>query len=381
MVCVLFNCYLILAKGVDDFRRLEAVACIYVDDVRMDSIQNGRGKANISRSLRCQLNFTPGLHCYGCAFSWKLLFQEQEESYEIVLSASSAAEEKHWKTEILKCSAALADMAQPGPAWDPRKYSFVNLLLLPLDRVQYTVASLARRSSMDSVSVSRKANVQHVIIKKTHCPHNSEEASSPLGGDGEIERPKMPAVRGALTLSARRMDRIRLERLVSDVYTRDVLPLPGMVLGRGDLFRRGSIMRRLSMHAGFTRRSSSVSTIHSGPVTADARSVYEYDGDENDLITGHDGCADQQRSSDADCESPKTPTPTLGRSRTHRFRAPSRKSTGLVSSPRSEKRSQDSNPESSPSRKKWTSPMSLLSALSPKNLMRARPATGPGTGD
>lgn len=45
MVCALFNSYLMFAKGVDDFRRLEAVACIYVDDVRMDTIQNGRGKS------------------------------------------------------------------------------------------------------------------------------------------------------------------------------------------------------------------------------------------------------------------------------------------------------------------------------------------------
>lgn len=44
MVCALFKCYLVLAKGIDDFRRLEAVACIYVDDLRMDSVQNGRGK-------------------------------------------------------------------------------------------------------------------------------------------------------------------------------------------------------------------------------------------------------------------------------------------------------------------------------------------------
>lgn len=55
MVCVLFNSYLIIAKGIDDFRRLEAVACIYVDDVRMDTIQNGRGKVNNSHGLYCQL--------------------------------------------------------------------------------------------------------------------------------------------------------------------------------------------------------------------------------------------------------------------------------------------------------------------------------------
>lgn len=272
-------------------------------------------------------------------------------------------------------------MAQPGPAWDPRKYSFVNLLLLPLDRVQYTVASMARRSSMDSVSVSRKANVQHVIIKKTHCPHSSEEASSPLGGDGELERPKTPVVRGALTLSARRIDRIRLERLISDVYTRDVLPLPGMVLGRGDIFRRGSIMRRLSMHAGFTRRSSSVSTLHSGS-PAETRTVHEYDGDEKDLVAGRDASAEQQGSSDVDCESSKTPTSMPRRSRTIRFHAASKKPAGSVSSPRSEKHaSEDSNPESAPSRKKWVSPISLLNVLSPKNLMRAHTRTGSGTGD
>lgn len=212
---------------------------------------------------------------------------------------------------------------------------------------------------MDSVSVSRKAHVQHVIIKKTHCPHNSEEPSSPLGTDGEIDRPKTPVVRGALTLSAKRMDRIRLERLISDVYTRDVLPMPGMVLGRGDIFRRGSIMRRLSMHTGFNRRSSSVSTIHTGPMAADARSVHECGEEEKDLISGHDGRGDQQRSS-ADCESPKTPTSALSRSRTLRFRTPSKKS---ASSSRNEKHAGQEDTPESPSRKKWTSSMSLLSVF------------------
>lgn len=46
MVCVLFNCYFLLAKGIDDFRRLEAVACIYVGDLKMDTLQNGRGKCS-----------------------------------------------------------------------------------------------------------------------------------------------------------------------------------------------------------------------------------------------------------------------------------------------------------------------------------------------
>ena len=319
-----------------------------------------------------------GLYCYGCPFSWKLLFQDQEDSHEFVLSASSATEEKHWKMEILKCSASLAEMANPGPAMDPRKYSFMNLLLLPLDRVRFTTTSLARRFSMDSMTVSRKANVQHVIIKKTHCPHTSEEAASPQSGEGEFERAKTPVVRGALTLIARRMDRIRLERMIADVYNRDVLPMPGMVLGRGDLFRRGSIMRRLSLHAGFTKRSSSVSIANSGPLVGDTRSVEEYSVEFKEMKAGHDGFTDQQRSTDPECESPRSPRTPLGRSRTIRFRS-SMKSAGSASSPRSEKcSSEESHCETPPPRKKWASPISLFNVLSPKSLKRRQ--GGPGTG-
>ena len=44
MVSVLFNCYLLLARGIDDLHRLEIVACIYMDDLKMETLQNGRGK-------------------------------------------------------------------------------------------------------------------------------------------------------------------------------------------------------------------------------------------------------------------------------------------------------------------------------------------------
>lgn len=44
MVCVLFNRYMLFAKGIDDLRRLEAVACVYLDKAKIDVLQNGRGK-------------------------------------------------------------------------------------------------------------------------------------------------------------------------------------------------------------------------------------------------------------------------------------------------------------------------------------------------
>ncbi|OKO90265.1 hypothetical protein PENSUB_13398 [Penicillium subrubescens] len=363
MVTVLFNSYLLLSRGAEDARRLEVVACIYLGDLKEETIQNGQG-----------------LFCYGCPFSWKIQFQMEEENFEFVLSASSAIEERLWKTETLKCSAALTEMGRSGGTWDPRKYSLLSLPLVPLDHVQYTVSSLARRSSMDSVAITRRANVQPVVIKKTHFPHTTEETPNPPP-EGEIERPKTTVARGAVTVTARRAERVRLERLISDAYTRDVLPMPGMVLCRGDLFRRGSIMRRLSLHATFAKRSSSVSiTSNSGRAVPDARSIDYPSGEEKDLLTTHDGGNDQRRSADADCESPKTPTSTIGRQRTIRFRTTPKITS--ESSPRSEKRSsQESSSELSPTRKKWPSSMGILNALSPKNLMQRKSSMGQGDGN
>ncbi|KAF3388892.1 hypothetical protein F1880_004463 [Penicillium rolfsii] len=363
MVCVLFNSYFLLARGAEDVRRLEVVACIYLEDLKEETLQNGQG-----------------LFCYGCQYSWKLQFQMQEEYYEFVLSASSAIEERLWRTETLKCSAALGEMGRSSGTWDPRRYSLLSLSLVPLVHIQYTVSSLARRSSMDSVAITRKANVQPVVIKKTHFPHTTEETPS-LPPEGEIERPKTTVARDAITVTARRAERVRLERLISDAYTRDVLPMPGMVLGRGDIFRRGSIMRRLSLHATFAKRSSSVSIAsNSGWAVSDERSIDYPIGEEKDLLTTHDGGHDQRRSADADCESPKTPTSTLGRQRTIRFRTTPKRTS--ESSPRSEKRTgQECSSELSPTRKKWPSSIGILSALSPRNLIQRKSSMGQGDGN
>ena len=44
MVCVLFQRYLLFAKGLDDQRRLEAVGCICLDSLKIDTLQNGRAE-------------------------------------------------------------------------------------------------------------------------------------------------------------------------------------------------------------------------------------------------------------------------------------------------------------------------------------------------
>ncbi|KAL7662052.1 Ferric reductase NAD binding domain family protein [Aspergillus niger] len=240
MVCILFTYHFVIAKPSNDYRRLQALACLYISDMKIDSIRNGEG-----------------LRCYGCLFSWKLVFQSLGKNYELVLSASSAREEKKWETEMLKSAAVLTDIPKSVVA-KLKEYSFLSLELAPLNCGNGPLPLLPRRPSMQALATSRTLpDSQNIIIKKTHCPQKLQMTESV---DGEIERPKMSSLCPALILTARRQDRILLERAISSFYTRDALPYPGMTLGKGDIFHSpGSLMRHLSRRPGLYRRSSCVS--------------------------------------------------------------------------------------------------------------------------
>jgi hypothetical protein len=56
MVCVLFNRYMLFAKGSDDLRRLEAVACVYLANVKIDVLQNGQGECSIGDTAEYRPN-------------------------------------------------------------------------------------------------------------------------------------------------------------------------------------------------------------------------------------------------------------------------------------------------------------------------------------
>lgn len=132
----------------------------------------------------------------------------------------------------------------------------------------------------------------------------------------------MPSPQGALLLTTRRNDRVRLERFISDVYTRDVLPFPGMVLGKGDLLRPGAIMRGFSLRGGFGRRATSLTTPHR-PVVAEPGSLNEPNGLEHEIEDQKKG--DKHEASDVECEHRETvrieePPGSLGRSKTVRLK-------------------------------------------------------------
>lgn len=52
MVCILFHGYMVFARGCDDYRKLQVVACLYVLDMSIDTLINGKGKTSC-RCVRC----------------------------------------------------------------------------------------------------------------------------------------------------------------------------------------------------------------------------------------------------------------------------------------------------------------------------------------
>ncbi|KAL5355122.1 hypothetical protein BJX96DRAFT_161547 [Aspergillus floccosus] len=238
MVCVLFKSHLLLASADYDKAKLRGVACLYICDTKFDTLSNGRG-----------------LCCHGSLFSWKLSIQYQDDDFELVLSASSANDEKSWHTEILRSTSLTLDMPKPV-AFELKGYTFLALDLTPLNSVHNPDASLLRTPSVHSATVpGLNSNLEHIIIKKTHCPNQFNQTSRVE--EGEIERPKMHSS-PARVLTSRRHDRIRLEKLIACMYTKECLNYPGMVLTRNEmLFGSGSLMRRLSLRPGHKRSNSS----------------------------------------------------------------------------------------------------------------------------
>ncbi|KAE8417710.1 Dbl homology domain-containing protein [Aspergillus pseudocaelatus] len=314
MVCVLFKSHFLLAKIKNDNRSLEVVACLYVCDVKIDTLRNGKG-----------------LCCHGCFFSWKLVFQYQNKKFELVLSASSAYEEKQWKSEFLKSAALSADMQRPVSS-ELRGYSFLTLDLAPLDQESSSEPSFSRTASVHSVAISRvEPDLQHVVVKRTHCPQKLGQAACHV--DGEFDRPKLSVPESPIILTTRRQDRIRLERIISSVYTRECLPYPGMSLAKGDiLFRPGTIMRRFTVRPGVYRCSSSVNNPRSQSVVEKLYSTRETtqrkwsnDSDKDEVLPAKWGFPDEKK---VGCL-PKSSMGTIKRSKTLRLRNHPRSSCGL----------------------------------------------------
>lgn len=133
----------------------------------------------------------------------------------------------------------------------------------------FAPGTVARRISIHrATTVGPKTPLCHVIVRNT-----SVEREAMSSSNATISRTQsLLATKGRLpVLAPSRGDRARLEALLSDVWTREVLPFPGMTTrARNEHIIRSSahsMIRKLSVTSiasTFTKRSASLASIARG---------------------------------------------------------------------------------------------------------------------
>ncbi|KAI9692132.1 MAG: hypothetical protein M1822_006362 [Bathelium mastoideum] len=247
MVCVLYKSCLLIAIPHGGFSNFMVKATIALASATLEGSDSGKG-----------------LQCHSAPFCWKLDFESGCRMYELMFSACSSEEEDCWKRLI---SERVAAENQTG---SEDKADTVDLLSsLSLDVRSYGTAlgrsrSLTKRVSMHrAATLGSMATMSHVIIKNTEAVKEGKSvAPLPVNrSQSLLSSSHVP------TLSPRRIERIRLERSLSNVWTKELLPYPGMAARRPEHPIRASaqsVMRKLSiasLASNFSKRSASYTSV------------------------------------------------------------------------------------------------------------------------
>ncbi|KAK8180952.1 hypothetical protein BC567DRAFT_241687 [Phyllosticta citribraziliensis] len=234
MICMLFRSCLILAQTDKSYSNYNVFAMIALGNGSIERSDNGRG-----------------LQCHTAPFTWKLIFESSNRFHEVILSACSAEEEMVWKKTLKShISAENSDLVE-GRSCMQDLFSSLSVELKCLGASFGTPDSLTRKMALRrAATVGPKMHLQQVIIKNTQAqkrPDVSQSTSSlPVG------RSQSTMTSNTLipTLAPRRGERIRLETVIGDVWTKESIPYPGMGTRRAENPIRASansVMRKLSM--------------------------------------------------------------------------------------------------------------------------------------
>lgn len=242
-LCVLFQQSLLVAFPVAASQKFDVVAFIDLQDIKLDSASDGKG-----------------LQAPAAFHTWKLSFAIDGNLYESLLSASSGTEEDQWKQGLR------GELARASASRSLLKHfpSSVALDLRSVGAVYGRHGTLARRLSVQrAATVGNRASIFQVIIRNTHNPVELHEFRQPSASSMNRSQSHLTSNR-IVILAPKRSERARLESVLSDVWTKDKLPFPGMIASRGGQIIRasaGSLARKLSLvsiHGSFSRRSASL---------------------------------------------------------------------------------------------------------------------------
>lgn len=226
-----------------------------------------------------------GLQCHNALHSWKLVFESECNLYELMFSACSAVEEEQWRKYLrdLSVSSSTATDSSKPHKWPPERLTTLMLDLKSLGPVYGHADSFARRLSIQrAATVGTRSATCQVIIRHTANLVEGEDQRSDIAHAINRSQSLLSTHRVSV-LAPKRSERIRLEHCLSDVWSRDIIPFPGMTANRGGNIIRasaGSLVRRLSrasMHGPFSRRSTSITVIPSRTSNEENRELRDDD--------------------------------------------------------------------------------------------------------
>ena len=268
MLVVLFKSYLLLATPNLGTPKYGIAAIISLGDVRVEKPDNGRGEYN-SRGLFDVFLTGLGLQCYTALYAWKVAFESEQQLHEMIFCACSPQEEEQWKTKILDCAGKEEQRQREDQAVSLPFYSLLSLDMKPIGQVFGLPGTLARRLSVQRAStVSPRNATFQVIIRNTAAIKDSKD--SPTSPSSSLGRSQSHSTTNRISvLAPKRSDRARMEHQLAGVWTRELLPYPGMSSHRGENMIRSSassVIRKLSkanISGQFSKRSASISSVTS----------------------------------------------------------------------------------------------------------------------
>ncbi|CAM1507258.1 Fc.00g068990.m01.CDS01 [Cosmosporella sp. VM-42] len=230
MICLLYKELMVLACAgkVDPIYTIQA--CINLNGATVEDVDNGRG-----------------LQCQTAPFSWKLLFEKDYQMYEMIMTACTSKEETVWRERLRR------PIYPDGVTGDLNLHSFLALEMKSLGSVFGRPGTVARRISIHrATTVGPKSPLYQVILKNTS---NSRTASNRMLSPRAVKRSKSLRSTTPRTpiLTPPRSQRVRIENLTADIWSREILPFPGMpTRARSEhlvLVSASTMMRKLSVRS------------------------------------------------------------------------------------------------------------------------------------
>ncbi|KAL2271188.1 hypothetical protein VTJ83DRAFT_559 [Remersonia thermophila] len=254
MAALLYREWLCLAIAEGYQQRYMVQVCVALSNLKLEEVDNNRG-----------------IQCHSARHSWKIVFMSGNQLYELMLTACSPKEELEWRSRLSQSSSAPpSDDQEPA---EVEGYTAHSMHIKTLGTVYRKSGTHSGKLSIHrAATIGPKPPICQVILKNTSGGAKKQVTPppSPSSSPAPISRSQTipsPTARVAV-IAPPRAERARLEALLADLWSRDVLPFPGLSTPRSrseQLVRASasSVMRKLSsvsITSSF-RRSSSLASL------------------------------------------------------------------------------------------------------------------------